>query len=68
MLKIKYRRLNAGLSQTKLGKSVGVQPTLIGQIERGAVKPGEELALRLAKALQVDNPLTLFEEMTSDDD
>lgn len=68
MLKIKYLRLNAGLSQTKLGKSVGVQPTLIGQIEKGAVKPGKELAFRLAKVLQVDNPLTLFEEMTGDDD
>lgn len=49
---IELRKMR-GLSQTDLGKVVGVHKNVLGKYERDEVKPSIEIATQLAKALDV---------------
>lgn len=49
---IKARRINAGLSQTALAKRVGVNPSMITQIERGTKAVSFALAVDIAAVFQ----------------
>ena len=46
-------RKNRKISQDKLAKAIGVHSPVIGRYERDEVKPSIEVAVKLAKALQV---------------
>ena len=50
---LKEIRLNKGLSQGKLAKKLGVDPSYISQIERGLGNMSLKKIERLAKALEV---------------
>ena len=56
MLKNRVKELRAryGFTQSDLGKQVDVTRQTIAFIEKGEFSPSIALALRLAKALQVD--------------
>lgn len=49
---IELRKMR-GLSQTELGKKVGVHKNVLGKYERDEVKPSIEVAVQLAKILNV---------------
>jgi transcriptional regulator with XRE-family HTH domain len=53
-------RRRRGLSQARLGRTVGVHVMTISKLERGERQPSMRLLLRLAKALRV--PLTALLE------
>lgn len=46
-------RKEAGLTQTKLAKKIGVSNAAISMIESGAGSPSLRLAIKIAKALNV---------------
>lgn len=46
-------RKRRGLSQTELGKKVGVHKNVLGKYERDEVKPSIEIATTIAKELDV---------------
>lgn len=46
-------RKEAGLSQTDLGKKVGVHKNVLGKYERNEVKPSIEVATKIAEQLNV---------------
>jgi len=48
---IKAYRLRHGLSQKKLAKALGIDPTTLARWEKGRSKPGAILSRRLAKLL-----------------
>lgn len=53
---LRQQRVDLGLSQQALGAAVAVSRSAIKEIERGAVRPGPELAERLAAYLQLADP------------
>ncbi|WAM34513.1 helix-turn-helix domain-containing protein [Caldicellulosiruptor morganii] len=53
MTKLEYLRKQKGLSQSKLGLAVGINPNLISQIERGWRKPYPKLLQSLAAYFEV---------------
>ncbi|ADQ05194.1 helix-turn-helix domain protein [Caldicellulosiruptor owensensis OL] len=48
MTKLEFLRRQRGLTQTKLGFAIGVNPNLLSQIERGWRKPYPKLLQGLA--------------------
>lgn len=52
-LKMKFRRIEAGMSQTQLAKAAGVTRQTIGLIEAGEFNPSLKLCLAICKALGV---------------
>lgn len=50
---IREFRLEAGLSQERLGMDAGLDRTYVGGVERGERNPSYESLLRLARALGV---------------
>ncbi|ADQ45665.1 helix-turn-helix domain protein [Caldicellulosiruptor kronotskyensis 2002] len=48
MTKLEFLRRQRGLTQTKLGFAIGVNPNLLSQIERGWRKPYPKLLQALA--------------------
>ena len=63
MLKLRFLRLDARLSQTELGRQVGVTASLIGLIESGKLSPSEPLLAKLAEALGEQTPSALMKEV-----
>lgn len=52
-LKLKFRRIELGLSQTELAKMAGVTRQTIGLIESGEFNPSVKLCIAICKALGV---------------
>ncbi len=52
-LKLKFRRIELGLSQSELAKMAGVTRQTIGLIESGAFNPSVKLCIAICKALGV---------------
>ena len=52
-LKMKFRRIEVGMSQTQLAKAAGVTRQTIGLIEAGEFNPSLKLCLAICKALGV---------------
>jgi DNA-binding XRE family transcriptional regulator len=51
--RISIFRIEKGLSRAELAKRVEVNPQTIGFLERGTYSPSVELALKIAKELEV---------------
>ena len=49
-LKMKFRRIEVGMSQTQLAKSAGVTRQTIGLIEAGEFNPSLKLCLAICRA------------------
>ena len=64
-LKMKFRRIEVGMSQTQLAKAAGVTRQTIGLIEAGEFNPSLKLCLAICKALGVTLNDVFWEE---DDD
>jgi len=52
-LKMKFRRIEVGMSQTQLAKAAGVTRQTIGLIEAGEFNPSLKLCIAICKALGV---------------
>ena len=52
-LKMKFRRIEVGMSQTQLAKVAGVTRQTIGLIEAGEFNPSLKLCLAICRALDV---------------
>ncbi len=52
-LKMKFRRIEVGMSQTQLAKAAGVTRQTIGLIESGEFNPSLKLCIAICKALGV---------------
>ena len=52
-LKMKFRRIEVGMSQTQLAKAAGVTRQTIGLIEAGEFNPSIKLCIAICKALGV---------------
>ena len=50
-LKMKFRRIEVGMSQTQLAKAAGVTRQTIGLIEAGEFNPSLKLCIAICKAL-----------------
>ena len=59
MLKIKLRRISAGMSQWSLSHAAGISQGRYSMVERGLIEPTEEERERLAGILQTSSS-TLF--------
>lgn len=46
-------RKQKNLSQTELGKQIGIKGDALGRYERGEVTPSIEMAVRIAQALEI---------------
>ena len=56
-----------GMTQTRLAQLVHVTPTMICSILAGRVKPSENLAYRIATALNFQKPSAIFKSMFAAD-
>ncbi len=60
-MKIKDRREQLGISQKELAERAKISQSFLCDIEQGRCKPSINTALKIAKALDVDN-IKFFEE------
>ena len=67
-LKMKYRRIEVGMSQTQLAKAAGVTRQTIGLIEAGEFNPSLKLCLAICRALGVTLNDLFWEEDTDGQD
>lgn len=51
---IKEKRKSLGFTQEQLAEEVGINPSFIGQIERGKTSPGIDTLTRLTQILSID--------------
>lgn len=58
---LQYFRRKRGLTQAGLGNRVGQQQSTISHLERGALKPSDELLAKLADALGVSPAYVLLQ-------
>ena len=65
-LKMKFRRIEVGMSQTQLAKAAGVTRQTIGLIEAGDFNPSLKLCLAICKALGVTLNDLFWEEDNDD--
>ena len=65
-LKMKFRRIEVGMSQTQLAKAAGVTRQTIGLIEAGELNPSLKLCLAICKALGVTLNDLFWEEDNDD--
>jgi len=65
-LKMKFRRIEVGMSQTQLAKAAGVTRQTIGLIEAGEFNPSLKLCLAICKALGVTLNDLFWEEDNDD--
>ncbi len=56
---VKAARVKAGLSQAELARRLGVLPTLVSRVERGAQRPSPDLLQSAAQALHATLPESL---------
>lgn len=66
-LKMKFRRIELGMSQTQLAKEAGVTRQTIGLIESGDFNPSLKLCIAICKALGVTLNDLFWEEDTNED-
>lgn len=66
-LKMKFRRIELGISQTELAKSCGVTRQTIGLIETGEFNPSLKLCLSICRALGVTLNDLFWEDVTADE-
>ncbi|PWL41362.1 MAG: XRE family transcriptional regulator [Clostridiales bacterium] len=52
-MKLKYQRIQKGLSQNQLAKMSGVSQSAICYIEKGGKSPSLKTLLKLSKALEI---------------
>lgn len=67
-LKMKFRRIEVGMSQTQLAKAAGVTRQTIGLIEAGEFNPSLKLCLAICRALGVTLNDLFWEEDNDDQD
>ncbi len=67
-LRMKFRRIEVGMSQTQLAKAAGVTRQTIGLIEAGEFNPSLKLCLAICKALGVTLNDLFWEEDNDDQD
>ena len=67
-LKMKFRRIEVGMSQAQLAKAAGVTRQTIGLIEAGEFNPSLKLCLAICKALGVTLNDLFWEEENDDQD
>ena len=67
-LKMKFRRIELDMSQTKLAQKAGVTRQTIGLIEAGEFNPSLKLCLAICKALGVTLNDLFWEEDTNEDE
>lgn len=67
-LKMKFRRIELGMSQTQLAKEAGVTRQTIGLIESGDFNPSLKLCIAICKALGVTLNDLFWEEDTNEDE
>ena len=65
-LKMKFRRIEVGMSQTQLAKAAGVTRQTIGLIEAGEFNPSLKLCLAICRALGVTLNDLFWEEDNDD--
>ena len=65
-LKMKFRRIEVGMSQTQLAKAAGVTRQTIGLIEAGEFNPSLKLCIAICKALGVTLNDLFWEEDNDD--
>ena len=61
-LKLKFKRIELGMSQTELAAKAGVTRQTIGMIEAGEFNPSLKLCLSICRALGVTLNDILWEE------
>ena len=66
-LKMKFRRIELGMSQTQLAKEAGVTRQTIGLIESGDFNPSLKLCIAICKALGVTLNDLFWEEDINED-
>ena len=59
-MNIKERREQLGISQKELAEKVGISQSFLCYIEQGRSKPSIDTALKIAKALNIDD-ITFFD-------
>ncbi len=64
-LKMKFRRIELGMSQTELAKKAGVTRQTIGLIEAGDFNPSIKLCIDICRALGVTLNDLFWEETES---
>ena len=67
-LKMKFRRIEVGMSQTQLAKAAGVTRQTIGLIEAGEFNPSLKLCLAICKVLGVTLNDLFWEEDIDEQD
>ena len=67
-LKMKFRRIEVGMSQTQLAKAAGVTRQTIGLIEAGEFNPSLKLCLAICRALGVTLNDLFWEEESDEQD
>lgn len=67
-LKMKFRRIELGMSQTQLAKEAGVTRQTVGLIESGDFNPSLKLCIAICKALGVTLNDLFWEEDTNEDE
>ena len=67
-LRMKFRRIEVGMSQTQLAKAAGVTRQTIGLIEAGEFNPSLKLCRAICKALGVTLNDLFWEEDNDDQD
>ena len=65
-LKLKFKRIELGLSQTELAAKAGVTRQTIGMIEAGEFNPSLKLCLAICRALGVTLNDIFWEEEEND--
>ena len=66
-LKMKFRRIELGMSQTELAKKAGVTRQTIGLIEAGDFNPSIKLCIDICKALGVTLNDLFWEETENEE-
>ena len=66
-LKMKFRRIELGMSQTELAKKAGVTRQTIGLIEAGYFNPSIKLCIDICKALGVTLNDLFWEETENEE-
>ena len=65
-LKLKFKRIELGMSQTELAKRTGVTRQTIGLIEAGEFNPSIRLCIAICRALGVTLNDIFWEEETDE--
>jgi len=62
-LKLKFKRIEKGLTQIQLAELIGATNQTISEYERGRVKPSYDNMVKISKALETPVQELFFDEM-----